>query len=41
MGQTVLATLDTVFGDDITPASIDGLAIGDVVEVSGVVPEAG
>ena len=41
MGQTVLATLDTVFGDDITPASVDGLAVGDVVEVSGVVPQDG
>lgn len=41
MGQTVLATLDTVFGDDITPASLEGLAVGDVVEVSGVVPRDG
>ena len=41
MGQTVLATLDTVFGDDITPASVEGLAVGDVVEVSGVVPQDG
>jgi hypothetical protein len=41
MGQTVLLTLDTSLGDDIQPASIDGLKIGDVVEVSGIVPAAG
>ena len=40
-GQTVRVTLDTVFGDDIEPASIDGLAVGDVVEVSGIVPTDG
>lgn len=41
MGQTVLVTLDTVFGDDITPASVEGLTVGDVVEVSGIVPADG
>ncbi len=41
MGQTVLLTLDTSLGDNIQPASIDGLKIGDVVEVSGIVPAAG
>jgi Domain of unknown function (DUF5666) len=41
MGQTVLVTSDTSLGDAILPASIDGLAIGDVVEVSGVVPLSG
>ncbi len=41
MGQTVQATFDTVFGDDITPASVEGLAVGEVVEVSGVVPQDG
>lgn len=41
LGQTVNVTLDTVFGDDIDPASIEGLAVGDVVEVSGVVPADG
>jgi len=41
MGQTVLVTLDTTFGDDITPASVEGFAVGDVVEVSGVVPQDG
>jgi hypothetical protein len=38
MGQTVRISLDTAFGDDIVPASIEGLAVGDVVEVSGIVP---
>ena len=41
MGQTVRVTLDTVFGDGIKPASAEGLAVGDVVEVSGVVPQDG
>jgi hypothetical protein len=41
MGQTVLVTLDTSLGDDIQPASIDGLEVGDVVEVSGIVPATG
>jgi len=41
MGQTVRVTLDTVFGDDIDPASIAGLAVDDVVEVSGIVPADG
>jgi hypothetical protein len=41
MGQTVRVTLETVFGDGVVPASIDGLAMGDVVEVSGIVPADG
>jgi hypothetical protein len=41
LGQTVRVTLDTVFGDDIVPASVAGLAAGDVVEVSGIVPADG
>jgi len=41
MGQTVRVTLDTAFGSEITPASVEGLAVGDVVEVSGVVPRDG
>ena len=41
LGQTVRVTLDTVFGDDIDPGSIEGLAVDDVVEVSGVVPADG
>ena len=41
MGQTVRISLDTAFGDDIVPASIEGLAVRDVVEVSGIVPADG
>jgi uridine phosphorylase len=41
MGQTVRVSLDTSLGSDIQPASIDGLRVGDVVEVSGIVPTAG
>lgn len=41
LGQTVRITLDTVFGDDIVPAAVEGLSVGDVVEVSGVVPADG
>jgi hypothetical protein len=41
MGQTVRVTLETVFGDGIVPASIEGLAVDDVVEVSGIVPADG
>ena len=41
MGQVVRVTLDTVFGDGIQPASIAALEVGDVVEVSGVVPLVG
>jgi len=41
MGQTILVSSDTSLGDDIQPASIEGLALGDVVEVSGVVPLSG
>lgn len=41
LGQTVRVSLDTVFGDDIVPASIEGLAVKDVVEVSGIVPADG
>jgi hypothetical protein len=41
MGQTVRVSLDTSLGDDIQPASIEGLAVGDVVEVSGIVPATG
>ena len=38
MGQTVLLTDYTSLGDGIEPATIEGLAVGDVVEVSGMVP---
>ena len=41
MGQIVRVTLETVIGDGIQPASIEGLETGDVVEVSGVVPLSG
>jgi len=41
MGQTVLVTTETSLGDDITPSSIEGLAVADVVEVSGVVTTGG
>jgi hypothetical protein len=41
VGQTVRVTLDTVFGDGIVPASIEGLEVDDVVEVSGIVPSDG
>jgi hypothetical protein len=41
IGQTVHITLDTVFGDGIAPAGLDGLAVGDVIEVSGIVPADG
>ena len=35
LGQTVLVTADTTFEAGIVPAGIDGLGVGDVVEVSG------
>jgi hypothetical protein len=41
MGQTVLVTAATSLGDDITPSSIEGLAVDDVVEVSGIVSSLG
>ena len=41
LGQTVNVTLATVFGDAIEPASVEGLSVGDVVEVSGIVPADG
>lgn len=36
LGQTVLVTLDTSFDDDISPASLAGIQVGDLVEVSGL-----
>lgn len=41
MGQVVLLTSDTSLGDAIVPASIEGLAVDDVVEVSGMVSTTG
>lgn len=35
MGQTVKVSLDTHFDDDIDPSDLDGLAPGQVIEVSG------
>lgn len=35
MGQPVIVNPDTSFDDNIDPASIEGLALGDIVEVSG------
>ena len=37
LGQLVHIDADTSFDDNISPASIDGLAVNDVVEVSGLV----
>jgi hypothetical protein len=37
LGQNVLVTSLTSLGDEIMPSSIEGLAVGDVVEVSGLV----
>ena len=36
LGQTVLVDSATVFDNNIMPASLDGLTIGDIVEVSGL-----
>lgn len=37
LGQTVLINPETSFDDSISPASIDGLAVDDIVEISGLV----
>lgn len=37
LGQTVFVDASTSFDDNISPASIDGIAIDDIVEVSGLV----
>ncbi|MDJ0698480.1 MAG: DUF5666 domain-containing protein [Woeseiaceae bacterium] len=37
MGQTVLISADTSFDDSISPPSLAGLAVDDIVEVSGLV----
>ncbi len=36
LGQTVIVSTDTSFGDGITPASIAGIAVGDILRVSGM-----
>lgn len=41
LGQTVIVDADTSFDDSIRPASLAGLAVGDVVEVSGLVASDG
>lgn len=41
LGQTVKVTSQTSLGDEIVPASIEGLAVDDVVEVSGLVSSTG
>lgn len=41
LGQTVLINPETSFDDSISPASIDGLDIDDIVEVSGLVDATG
>jgi hypothetical protein len=35
LGQTVRVDAMTFFDDDIQPASLDGIAVGDIIEVSG------
>ena len=37
LGQTVSVSSATTFGDGISPASLAGLAVGDIVRVSGMV----
>ena len=37
LGQTVVVSANTSFDDDIAPASLSGLHVGDLVEVSGMV----
>jgi len=37
LGQTVLINPETSFDDSISPASIDGLTVDDIIEVSGLV----
>ena len=35
LGQTVRIDADTSFDDNISPPSIDGLSVGDIIEISG------
>ncbi len=37
LGQLVVVSPDTSFDDSISPASLDGLMVGDIVEVSGFI----
>lgn len=35
LGQTVLVSLDTSFDDSFSPASLEGVSVGQIIEVSG------
>ena len=37
LGQLVLVSADTSFDDNISPPSLDGLSVGEIVEVSGFI----
>ena len=41
MGQTVLVGPETSFGDGVSPPALEGISVGDIVEVSGLVNAAG
>ena len=41
LGQTVRVNAETVFDDDFSPSSLDGVTVGQVVEVSGFFDSAG
>ncbi len=41
MGQNVFATLDTSFDDSFSPASLEGVSVGQIVEVSGQFTDVG
>jgi len=41
LGQTVFVTLDTSFDDSLSPASIDGLGVGMIIEVNGQIDAVG
>jgi len=41
LGQTVLVSTDTSFGEGISPASLAGIAVGDILEVSGMPTSSG
>lgn len=37
LGQTVLVDANTIFDDNISPRSLEGISVGDFIEVSGLV----
>ena len=41
LGQTILISPETSFDDSISPASIDGLVVDDIIEISGLVDASG